>query len=370
MRAALVLRRFAVVVAALGALAGLVIGVTAGVVAALGGDPGTAVAALLRGCMGTHASQAETLVRSTPLILTGLAVAFAFRAGLFNIGAEGQLLVGMLSATLAALTLPALPPVVGPGVCLIAGAVGGMLWALAPGWLRLQRQVPEVISTIMLNFLAVYLIDYLVRGPLKDPASVDDWSRRLPDWARLARLVTVWPEAGPWGRLHAGIALAVGLALLMWFWSARTGIGFRLRAVGLNPDAAAAAGQPVARTLLTAMLLSGALAGLAGAVEQIVSLSRLHRYSPGEPGYGFSGIAVALLGGLHPAGVLASALFFGALAAGCQQMEREAGVGYQLAYVIQAAVIILVLAVTQSRLGRAVGSYWEGGSGRPDTTSV
>lgn len=345
------------------------VGLVALIVRLLGGDPDQALRALHAGSIAYPRSLTETLIRSTPLIFTGLSVAIAFRCGIWNIGAEGQFLVGMLGSTLAALFLPALPPLIGAPVCLLAGGVAGALWAAVAAQLKLRRNVSEVISTIMLNFLAVFLLDYLVRGPLRDPASIDDVSAALPAWARLHRFSRLFglkeigggslalPGGPPAvalgldaGYLHAGVALAVAAALALWFWSARSGAGFRLRAVGLNPTAAAAAGIGVERTVWTVFLLSGFLAGLAGGVEQLASVSRLHRYAAGEPGYGFSGIAVALLGGLHAPGVLASALFFGALRAGCDQMQRSAGISYHVAYVIQAALVLLLLSLPRFRL--------------------
>jgi simple sugar transport system permease protein len=323
------------------------------IVAALRGDPSRALAALYRGALGSPDSVVETLIRSTPLMLTGLGVAVAFRCGIWNIGAEGQLLVGMLGSALAALLLPPLPPLLGIPVCLLAGAAAGGAWAALAALLKLKRDVPEVISTIMLNFLAIYLIEYLVRGPLKDPASASDWSSPLPDWSRLPRLNRLPLALSPeWGRLHLGVFLALLVAGAVWLWLSRTGTGFRIRAVGLNPGAAAAAGISLGGTLFVAFVTSGALAGLGGAVEQLAVISRLHRYMPGEPGYGFSGIAVALLGRLHPAGAVAAALFFGALAAGCDQMQRSAGISFQVAYVVQASVVLLLLAVPRLRQHR------------------
>lgn len=364
-RAAPLLRALAVAAGCLLVAVGLV----AVIVRLLGGDPVPALRALHAGSVAYPRSVTETLIRSTPLILTGLSVAVAFRCGIWNIGAEGQFLVGMLGSTLAALFLPPLPPPLGPVVCLLAGGVAGAGWAALAAHLKLRRNVSEVISTIMLNFLAVFLLDYLVRGPLRDPASIDDVSPALPAWARLARFSRLFgvgeigggslrlPGGQPVvavgldaGYVHAGVLLAVGAALVVWFWSDRSAAGFRIRAVGLNPVAAAASGISVGRTVWTALLVSGFLAGLAGGVEQLASVSRLHRYAAGEPGYGFSGIAVALLGGLHAPGVLLSALFFGALRAGCDQMQRSAGISYHVAYVIQAALVLLLLAAPRVRL--------------------
>lgn len=340
----------------------------AATVALLGGDPVRALQAIHRGSVAQPRSLTETLIRTTPLVFTGLAVAVAFRCGLWNIGAEGQFLVGMLGSSLAALVLPPLPAPLGPLACLAAGALAGALWASLAVVLRLRRNVSEVISTIMLNFLAVYLLEYLVRGPLRDPQSIDEVGAPIPDWARLARFSKLFgvrevgggslplPDGQPGlalgvdaGYLHGGVLLAVLTVALVWVWLARSGTGFRIRAVGLNPAAAAASGMPVARTMVVAFLVSGALAGLAGGVEQLATVSRLHRYAAGDPGYGFSGIAVALLGNLSAPGVFGAALFFGALRAGCDQMQRTAGISYHVAYVIQAVLVLLLLALRLER---------------------
>jgi ABC-type uncharacterized transport system permease subunit len=360
---------------AAGALPGLAllllvtVGVVAVVVAFLGGDPGKALRAILQGSVGSPASVTETLIKSTPLLMAGLSVAVAFRCGVWNIGAEGQLLVGMLGSAAAALYFPPLPPIASVALCLLAGGVAGAIWALIPALLKLKRDVPEVISTIMLNFLAVYLIEYLVRGPMHDPTSANDFSPMLPEWTHLERLrafgvgtlnfgslagtdgrplIAMGVEAG---RLHLGVILALLVVPVVWLWFERTGLGFRIRAVGLNPAAAEAAGIPVQRTVAIAFLVSGALAGLGGAIEMLGLSQRMFRYMPGDPGYGFSGIAVALLGQLHPVGVAISALFFGALAAGCSQMQRSAGISLYVAYVIQAVVVLLMISAPRWSVG-------------------
>jgi ABC-type uncharacterized transport system permease subunit len=342
----------------------LTAGLVALIVAALGGDPRQALPALAQGSVGSPTSVAETLIKATPLLLTGLSVAVAFRCGVWNIGAEGQFLVGMLGTAVAGLYLPKMPPALSASLCLLAGTAAGALWAALAAALKLKRDVPEVISTIMLNFLAVYLIEYLVRGPMHEPGSASDWSPLLPNWTHLAKLRVLWgvgtvgggtvalPDGRPLlalgveaGRLHLGVILALLVVPAVWVWLNRTGTGFRIRAVGQNPIAAQTAGIPVSRTIAISFLVSGALAGLAGGIEMLGLIQRMYRYLPGDPGYGFSGIAVALLGQLQPVGVLLSALFFGALAAGCSQMQRTAGISFHVAYVIQAAVVLLLISI-------------------------
>jgi len=340
----------------------------AALVGALGGDPLRALRAILGGAVGTPAGLTESLVKTAPLVFTGLAVAVAFRCGIWNIGAEGQFLAGMLGSSAAALALPPLPPPVAVGLCLLAGTLAGALWAAVPAALRLYRETPEVISTIMLNFLAVYLIEYLVRGALREPGSENDWSPMLPEWTRLARLDSLFgvrrlgggelrlPDGTPilalgldLHRLHAGVPWALGAALVVGLWLARSGVGFRMRAVGLNAEAARIAGVSLPRTIATAFLASGGLAGLGGGIEVLGLIQRMYRYEPGAPGYGFTGIAVALLGGLHPAGVVAAAFFFGAFSVGCNQMQREAGISFHVASIIQGSVVLLLVVLPRLR---------------------
>jgi len=355
-------------------LAVITVALVAVIVALLGGDPSRALQAIVQGSVGTPSSLTETLIKTTPLVLTGLSVAVAFRCGVWNIGAEGQLLAGMLGTAAAALYLPRLHPVASAPLCLLAGAASGALWAALPALLKIKRDVPEVISSIMLNFLAVYLIEYLVRGPMHEPGSANDWSAPLPDWTHLERLRALTGirtlGAGSMtladgrpvlalglevGRLHLGVPLALAIVPLVWLWLTRTGTGFRIRAVGLNPVAAETAGIPVGRTVAISFLVSGALAGLGGGIEMLGQSQRLFHHLPGDPGYGFSGIAVALLGQLHPVGVLLSALFFGALAAGCSQMQRTAGISFHVAYVIQAVVVLFLVSAPRIK-GRWPGS--------------
>jgi ABC-type uncharacterized transport system permease subunit len=348
---------------------GLTVALVAGVVAVLGGSPVEALRSLHAGSVATPGSLAESLVKTVPLVFTGLSVAVAFRAGVWNIGAEGQLLIGMLSAAAAALILPPMPAPLAVALCLSCGAAGGAVWAAAAAALRLKRGVSEIISTIMLNFLAVYLIDYLVRGPMRDPTSANDWSPALPDRTALPRLSALLglrflgggslavPGGAPLlaagvdlSRLHLGALLALAAAPLVWVWLDRSAAGFRIRAAGDNPEAARTAGIPVGRTLMSAFLVSGALAGLAGGVEMLALTQRMYRYDPGSPGYGYAGIPVALLGQLHPAGVVAAAFFFGALGAGSSQMQRTAGVSAHVAAIVQAAVVLVLASVSLRKL--------------------
>src|SRR5215475_11935443 len=272
---------------------------TALLLAATGFDVGRAFAALVRGALGSwYAVGSGTLIRATPLILTGLAVAVAFRAGVFNIGAEGQFLVGAVAQAAVALTLHALPTVVLLPATLVAGAIAGACWAWIAAVLRARFHVLEVISTIMLNFVALYLVSYLVRGPLQEPTRIYPQTETFAAAAQL-------PRFGPTTRLHVGFAIACVACIVTWWALRYTAAGFRARVAGANADAASSAGGiDVRRVTTRAFVLSGALAGLAGAVE--VSGVTYALYENISPGYGYTAIAVALLARLDAAAVIAT----------------------------------------------------------------
>lgn len=328
------------------------------IVLVVGGyDAGRALGALWRGSFGSaDAIASATLVRATPLVLAGLAVAIAFRAGVWNIGAEGQLLAGAAVAAALALALPralaGLPVAVVAPVVLLAGAAAGAAWAGVAAVLRRRFRVPEVISTIMLNFVAVSLVGWLVRGPLQEPLGIYPQSDAIPEAARL-------PFLFPGSRLHAGAVLALLAALLLAWVLRATAAGFRLRATGANPDAARIAGRiDVARTTTLAFLASGALAGLAGATE--VAGVTWALYENLSPGWGFTAIAVALLARLDPILVVASGVLFGALEAGGAAMQRDAGVPSVLVQVVEAMLVLGVLALGRLRARRAAAGADEG----------
>ena len=297
--------------------------------------------------LATLALISDMLVRATPLILTGLAVAFAFQAGVLNIGAEGQFLVGAACATTTALFLEG---VLGSGVIvisLVAGAAAGGVWALIAAELRMRFRVLEVISTIMLNFIAIYLIAYLVRGPLQEPTHIYPQTVELPSYARLPLII-------PGTRLHAGFAIAVIAGVIGWWVLRHTAAGFRLRAAGMNPDAARMAGRiNVERTTRNVFLVSGMLAGLAGALE--VHGVTFALYENLSPGYGYTAIAVALLAALNPLLVVATGIFFGALETVASALQRDAGIPSTLVSVIEASIVLAVLAVQRVRSTRTPG---------------
>lgn len=297
---------------------------------------GDALVALVNGAVGSwYAITSATLVRTIPLALAGLAVSLAFRAGILNIGAEGQLLAGAAAATFVSLATPTVGVFALP-LLLLAGCVAGALWAGIAALMRQKFGVLEVISTIMLNYVALHTVGYLVRGPLQEATHVFPQSFTIDPRAQM-------PVILPGTRLHFGFVLAVVIGVALWWWMRDRAGGFRLRAVGANARAAASAGRiDVARTTTIAFLVSGAIAGLAGASQ--LSGVTYSLYDNFSPGYGYTAIAVALLARLNPLGVLVTALLFGALESGANAMQRDAGVPEVLVSVVEALLILLVLA--------------------------
>ncbi|HYN83131.1 MAG TPA: ABC transporter permease [Gemmatimonadaceae bacterium] len=287
----------------------------------------------------------DVLVRATPLILAGLAVAVAFQGGVLNIGAEGQLLIGACTSTAVSLKLGSSLGPVAIVVALIIGMLAGALWAAIAAELTNRFHVLEVISTIMLNFVALYLISFLVRGPLQEPTKIYPQTSTIAPSAQL-------PVILEGTRLHIGFILAIAAGLLAWWGVRNTAAGFRLRLTGANPRAARIAGMiNVERTTRNVFLISGALAGLAGAIE--VHGVTFALYENISPGYGYTAIAVALLAGLNPAWVIASGILFGALEAGASALQRDAGVPSTLVWVVEAAVILIVLGTESYRSRRS-----------------
>lgn len=286
----------------------------------------------------------DMLVHATPLIITGLAVAIAFRAGIWNIGADGQFIAG---ATVAAWVGVSAPGGIGwlALICaIIAGAIAGGIWAALAAWLRSRFGVLEVISTIMLNFIATYGASYLVRGPLQEPTHVYPQTSSIVDGAHMPILV-----AGT--RLHWGFIVALALAAGAWWIIRYSATGFRIRASGVNPFAARSAGLiNVSKVTTAAFIVSGAIAGIAGAIE--VSGVTFALYENISPGYGYTAIAVALLAGLNPLGVIGTGILFGALETGAGTIQRNIGIPSTTASVIEAIVILVVIAITQIRANR------------------
>jgi ABC-type uncharacterized transport system permease subunit len=298
--------------------------------------------ALLRGGFGSVFAWTETLTRATPLILTGLAAAVAFRARLFNIGGEGQLYAGALAAVavggLHGGSGFALPPALLLPLTMLAAATAGALLLLGPALLKARLGVDEVVTTLLLNFIVLLGVSALLDGPMKDPSAMG-WPQSValqPD-LELGKLVQGT-------RVHTGLLAAVTLAVLLWGIFKSTVFGFDVRALGANPRAAAFAGVPPLRTTVSVALLSGALAGLAGAIEVAGRTSYVTLDM--SPGYGYSGIVIAMLAGLHPLALLAAAVFVAGVLVGADSMSRVIGVPTYIADVIVAASLVSVLVAT------------------------
>jgi len=301
----------------------------------------------VRGAVGSQPAMLETLLKSIPLLFTALAVVVAFRAGVWNIGGEGQFIMGGIAATAVALAFP--PGMFGAVSALVAAAAAGAAWSGLPALMRLRRQTPEVLSTILLNFVAVYLLGYLVSGPLQEKGTQYPQSDAVPPESVLPVIA---------GRLHAGVFVALLAAFAVYLLMFRTREGLYLRAVGLNPRAAEFAGIEVGRRIARATLISGALAGLGGGVELLGVTHRM--FERFAAGYGYAGIAVALLGQLHPIGSIASTLFFGALATGSGELQRSMNLSSAIALLIQALVVLILLLFSSQRI-RAVFQRRGGG---------
>jgi simple sugar transport system permease protein len=314
-----------------------------------GYDPVEAYSALMRGAFGDVYAVGQTLSRATPIIFTALAFLFAMRCGLFNIGAEGQLIVGALGSALAGIYLSGLPPVVHVSLALLAGALVGGLWGLIPAVLKAYFGAHEVITTMMLSYVAEYLTGYMVNYPFKAPG----WVAQTVPIAATSQLPRILQPT----QLSAAVFIAVALAALTQFLLHNTTMGYEIRAIGLNMTAAENAGISVKRGVLIALLISGAMAGLGGSGE-VLGVHR--RFIEGfSPGYGWDGLAVALVGGLHPIGVVLAAVLFGALRSGGMMMTRATGVPLDIVLLLQALVIVFVSAPMLIRLLlRRVGYRW------------
>jgi simple sugar transport system permease protein len=299
-----------------------------------GANPIESYAALVRGAVGSGTTLNRTLEKATPLMLSGLAVAFAFRAGLFNIGAQGQLLFGAIISAWLGFSIQGLPWYIHAPLAMLGGAIAGGLFGAIPGALKTYTGAHEVITTIMLNFVAINITDYFADGPWKDTSS-GNIVARTPAVLASARL-------GEIGVIPIGFIVAILCAVLIWWLLWKTTLGYEIRTVGLNPFAARYAGIRVPRIIILTMVLSGILAGLGGSIE---TQGVIGRFQPGfNAGLGFDGIMIALLGKTHPFGVIPAALLVGAMKAGANQMQFSAGVPTEIIDVIQALILFFVAA--------------------------
>jgi ABC-type uncharacterized transport system permease subunit len=306
-------------------------------------NPLVAYSALVNGAAGSVSGVTQSLVKATPLLLVGLGICIAFRANVINIGGEGQIILGALVATWIPLTFNTWPGWLLIPFTLAGGFLAGAAWGFVPGILKARLRVNEILSTIMMNSIAQQLMNLLIRGPLMDPAGIAAGtylaqSARLPQQAWLPRFV-------PQTLLHAGAILALILAVLVYIFLWRTTIGYRIRAVGLSPDASRYSGIPVPFYQALSMTLAGGFAGLAGAIEV---MGVQHRLLEGvTSGYGFTGIVAALLGGLHPLGLIPASILFGGLLVGANAMQRSVQVPSSL---IDALLGLIVLFVSGSAI--------------------
>jgi ABC-type uncharacterized transport system permease subunit len=321
---------------------------------ALGVNPITAYGAMIEGAFGSSNALADTVVKATPLLLVGLGICIAFRGGVINIGGEGQLILGALAATVVALSLTGWPAWFVIVISLLAGFGAGGLWGGIPGALKAYFNVNEIMSTIMMNQIAVQGMNYLLANPLIDPGQAETASR-IPQTARLERAFDL-PRLVP-TRLHLGALLAVILAFLVYLFLWRTTIGYRIRAVGFNKEAARYAGIGVKRYIVLALLLSGAFAGLAGAI-QILGVHHRMFTDGSAAGFtasaGFNGIVVALFGKLHPIGTIPASFIFGALIVGANSMQRAVQVPSAFIVALNGLVVVFVVSsdIISRRLSR------------------
>ncbi len=297
-----------------------------------GYDVSQAYRSLFDGAFGNFYNISQTLLKMIPLIFTGLAVAIAFQCGLFNIGAEGQMYWGAFTSAIVALTFARAPAVVLIPLSLFAGAGAGGLWGMIPGYLKAKTGAHEVVTTIMMNYIALFSTTFLLRAYFKEPGPVDQ-TRMIPEASRLAELI-------PYTRLTWAIFIGIAVIFLLDLFLRKTSLGYDLRAVGENTGAAEYAGINPKRMIVISMLLSGTAAGLAGST---MVLGVLHRFITNfSPGYGFVGIAVAVLGRNKPWGVLLAAFLFGALDAGGISMQLFAKIPMDLMTIVQGLVILFV----------------------------
>jgi general nucleoside transport system permease protein len=286
--------------------------------------------------LSSRVSAIEVLVKATPLLLVGAAVTFAFAGGFWNIGAEGQLYAGAVAATAIGLQMQGVSSWLAIPLLIMGGFLAGMAWVLIPALMKVKLAIDEVVTTLLLNSVALFMVSALLNGPWRNPVS--QWPQS-PEIAASA----LFPKLIPRSRLHLGFILAVIMMALLWFVLTRTALGMRMRAVGLGPVAARFAGIRVERTMLISALVSGGIAGLAGVSE--VAGIHYHLIDAISPGYGYTGILIATLGGLNAWGVALAALFIGVIDTGGQTVSRALGVPAYLGDVIQATLLLVTLAM-------------------------
>jgi simple sugar transport system permease protein len=312
------------------------------IIISVGGNPLLAYAGLIQGSFGSAKALSETAVWATPFIFAGLAVAFAFKGGLFNIGAEGQLALGATTSALIGYALPRwlgfdIPWIIHLPLAIIVGMTAGAIWAGIVGFLKAYTGGHEVINTIMMNYIALNTISFLLNGPMKD-RNPNNVIARTPLIADSARMPSIFEGF----RIHWGFVLALLVAFLVWWLLNKTTLGFEIRTVGTNPDAAKYAGINVKRTIILTMAISGMLAGLAGSLE-VTGLNFRHELGF-SIGYGFDAIAIALLGKSHPLGVVLASILFAAMRNGATRMQFLTQLPVDLISMLQALILLFVAA--------------------------
>jgi simple sugar transport system permease protein len=306
-------------------------------------NPGEAYKALWEGAFGSSNAFAETLVKATPLLLVGIGICISFRGDVINIGGEGQMIIGAILATWTGLTFTELPGWLVMSLAMLAGFLGGAVWGGIPGFLKAYFNVNEILSTVMMNAIAVQLMNFLLRGPMIDPAQAE-LASKIPQTARLLEIFRL-PRLVP-TRLHMGALIAVGLAILVYILLWRTTLGYRIRAVGQNPHASRYAGIKVPRYIVLALLFSGAFAGLAGAI-QVYGVNYRMITDGSASGFtgsaGFNGIVAALFGQLHPIWAIPASILFGALLVGANSMQRVVQVPSAFVTALNGLVVVFVV---------------------------
>jgi ABC-type uncharacterized transport system permease subunit len=313
----------------------LAFAVGAVIIAVSGDSPINAYSAMFHGAFGGISRTASTLAKATPLIMTGLSVAVAFNAGIWNIGSEGQFFLGGFAAAWVGFTVKGLPSPIHITLCLAAAALFGAFWAFIPGLLRVKGNTNEVVTTIMANYVATLFTAYLVNYPFKVPGSARGATVYIEKTAELFRPIR-------FSRFSLGFFIAIGLVVLVYYLMTRTTLGYEWKMVGLNQEFSRYGGISPERAMLTAMLVSGALAAVGGAIEVMGVHQRF--IDNISPGYGFDGILIALIAGNNPVGVLLVAIIFGALRTGSIGMEQATTIPSELSSVIQSLIILAVAA--------------------------
>lgn len=332
-------REFAVsiIIVVLSLMVALILG--AFLFAIAGANPFRAYGVMLTQPLSGMFGLTEMMVRAAPLMLVGLGIAIAFRSGILNIGGEGQIMLGVVFGTAVGLALPNVPKPLLVPVIFLSAFIGGGIWGGIAGWMRAYLNVNEILSTVMLNYIAIQVYLYLLRGPMIDPQEVS-YGTGVPQSALLSE--NAWLARYFRGfRLHSGLLIAIALAVIVFLFLWKTTVGYRMRAVGAEPKAATYSGMNVKRNLVLAMILSGGFAGMAGAVEVLgVHHRALESISAG---YGFSGIVVALFGGLHPLGIIPASMVFGLLIVGADMMQRAVDVPASIILSIQGLIILAIV---------------------------